>query len=203
MRRAKGPLPVVMALGLLCLCAGTAGAAVTLSVPKLQAHHGQEIEVPITVKGGKGMSALQVRLTYDSAMLEVVQDSNDPDKAVARGKILPDKAIAKVYTETPGRLPILFLGGADPKAKTIFAVEEDGTLLTIRFRVIGPAGQKSALALEKAQAFAANDMDMIVMTEPGEIAIGSAVPWLWIAIGAGALVLLLVVIMAARRGGQQ
>ncbi len=202
MRTAKSPLPVtilVMALG--HLCPGTAGAAVTLSLPKLQAGHGQEIEVPITVKGGKGMSALQLRLTYDPELLEVVQDPNDPDKAVTRGKILPDKAIAKVYTDTPGRLPVLFLGGADPKAKAIYAVEEDGTLLTIRFRVKGPAGQKSALALEKAQAFAANDMDLIVKTEPGEIAINSAIPWLWLAIGAGAL-LLLIAILAARRRGQ-
>ncbi len=204
-----------VALVLLLVGAAPArSATVTLSVPRLEAATGTEVEVPILVKGAKGMSALQARLTYDPAVLEVVKDAADPDKAVTKGKILPDNAIFKVYTTTipvhngdavpvkPGGLPIVFVGGTNKEKKEYFAVQEDGTLATIRFRVIGQGGQTTPLALDRVQAFQSNDMDMIVKTEPGEVSVRAAIPWLWIAVGAGALLLLLLLLAVGRRKQQ-
>lgn len=197
--------PSLLLRGLLTLAALVAGvgiacaAPVTLSIPTLEAKPGQEIEVPITVKGAKGMSALQMLLTYDPAVIEVVKDGEDPDKAITKGKILPGNAITKVFTTTPGRLPILFLGGADPTKKAIYAVEEDGTLLTIRFRVVGQANQKTGLTIEKAEAFQSNDMDMAVKTEAGELTVRSEFPWWWLLLIPVALLLLLIVRRVTRK----
>lgn len=193
---------VGVALFVLAAGSGTADAAgVTFSLPTMEVKPGQEFDVPITVKGVKGMSALQLLLTYDPAVLEVVA-SDDPDKTFTRGKILPDRAIMTVYTEPPGRLPILYMGGADEVKKQMFAVEEDGVLVTVRFKAIGQPGQKTALAIEKAQAFQLSDMDMLVKTEAGEVTIAAApseLPWLWIAIGIGVLLLLLMALMMRRK----
>jgi hypothetical protein len=130
-----GCLALALALG---GADGACAATVTLSIAKLDATAGHEVDVPITVKDAKGMGALQMLLTYDPAVLEVVRDAAAPDKTFAKGKILPDNALTKVFTDTPGRLPIVFVGGADPKKRNEYhAVEEDGTLLTIHFRVAG------------------------------------------------------------------
>lgn len=178
-------------------------APVTLSLPTIEAKPGDVIELPISAKGAKGMSGLQMLLTFDPAVLEVVV-SDDAEKTFSKGKILPERAIARVATEdmTPGRLPIVFVGGVDEAKKQMFAVEEDGVLLTVRFRVIGQSGQKAALAIEKAEAFQLNDMDMLVKTEAGEvavIAVSNEFPWLWIAIGIGVLALLLLLVLMTRR----
>ena len=196
---------------LLCTT-GARAAAVTLSLPKLEVKAGQEVEVPITVKGAKGLSALQMRLTYDPAVLEVVRTDDDPDAGITMGKILPENASFKVYTSTipaygseavavtPGRLPIVFAGGTNKQKKEYYAVEDDGTLLSIRFRVTGNAGQKTTLKLEEIKAFASNDMDMLVKTTPGEVTItGAPLPWLWIAVALVVGLLLLIVLLSRRR----
>jgi Ni,Fe-hydrogenase III small subunit len=197
-----------LALTLVLASAATARpATVILSVPKLQAGSGQEVDVPITVKNARGMSALQMRLVYDPAVLEVVNDPDNPDRSIIKGTVVPDNAAAtiRVYREVPGKMPILFLGGADPVQKKIFAIEqEDGTLVTIRFRVIGEAGTTTPLTLEKALAFQTSDVDMLVKTEAGELTVTTPIPWLWILIGAGVVFLLIVIILfAARRKKSQ
>jgi hypothetical protein len=211
---------VVLAAVLMSSTTALAGT-VTLSVPNVEAQPGQEVEVAVAVKGAKGMRAFQLVLTYDPAVLEVVKDA-DASRAVTRGKILPENSLLNVYTTSipppvgsdgkssgeptavkPGRIPVLFLGAGDASKKTIQALEDDGTLLTIRFRVVGQPGVKSPLALERAEAFQGDGLSMLVKTEPGELTVvsGSAFQtwWLLLLIPVALLFLLLALMMRRKR----
>ncbi|MBI1372812.1 MAG: hypothetical protein GC159_08635 [Phycisphaera sp.] len=198
----RNPSPsTALAVAAACLCftCGVASAAVTLSLPTLESNAGQSVDVPIAIKGAKGVSAMQALLTYDPAVLEVVTDAQDPDRTMTRGDVLPDNAILKLFTETPGRLPLLFLGGANANDKAIHAITGDGTLATVHFKVKGAGGQKTALALEKIEAFQVNDMDLLARAEPGALTVRIEIPWLWIGVAGGVLLLLLLIMTLRRR----
>lgn len=87
----------------------------------------------------------------------------------------------------------MFLGGADPSAKAVSAVEQDGAFVTIRFKVLGKGGSKCALTLERVQAFDGAGMEMAVKVQSGEVAVGSPLPWPLLGAAAGALVLLVLI----------
>jgi hypothetical protein len=54
------------------------------------------------------------------------------------------------------------------------------------------------------RAWESSDPEILVQTEPGELTVVSptTIPWLYIGIGAGVLVLLILVFLMARRGGR-
>jgi hypothetical protein len=184
-------IALVLMLGLGGASAARA-ATVTLNLPKVQGKSGETVEVPIGLKDAKGMSAFQAVMVYDPAVLELVSEGGNVEKAFSKGKALPENALTHVAAGSAGRLAIVFVGGADAAKKTMFSVQEDGTLGTLKFRVIGKSGQKSALSLEKAEAFGLNDMDMLVRSEAGEVGVVGGLPfeWWWIALGVGVLIVL-------------
>lgn len=219
-RIAFGMRDVCLGLALLLVGAAPAlSATITLTLPNLEGAAGKEVAVPISVTGAKGLSALYVRVTYDPAVLEVVKDASDPDKAITKGKILPENALFRIYTTSipgykgdgdklvpgdpipvkPGGLPLVFAGGTNKQKKEYYSVQEDGTLATIRFRVIGEPGKKSPLGFESAEAFQSDDMAMLVKTEPGELIVTRGIPSLWIAIAVGIVVLLFLMFLVLRR----
>lgn len=173
----------------------TMADTVTISIANTTARTGDQVEIPVVVEGASGMSALQVLLTYDPQVLEFSSASSD----VVRGEIVPRNAILQAQTNVPGRLPIIFLGGADVANKQVFAVEKDGTLLTLRFKVIGSAGEKSPFGLERAEAFQINEMDLMVETKVGELSVQTEFAWWWPAV-AGGVVLVALVIWRLTRG---
>lgn len=187
-----------LVLGLFGTDAGRADT-VTFSIADVTVRAGEQVAIPIVVKGAKGMSAMQALLTYDPNVLELSGESAD----VIRGEIVPNNAILQAQTTVAGRLPILFVGGADVESKQVSAVQQDGTLVTIRFKVIGAAGQKTQLGLEGAEAFQVNDMDMLVETKSGALTIQSTFPWWWVAIAAAGLFVLLLIVRSTRSKNRQ
>lgn len=173
----------------------TMADTVTIRIADTSARTGDLVEIPVLVEGASGMSALQVLLTYDPQVLEFSSESSD----VIRGEIVPSNAILQAQTNVPGRLPIIFLGGADVANKQVFAVEKDGTLLTLRFKVIGSPGEKSPFGLERAEAFQINEMDLVVETKAGELSVQTEFAWWWAAV-AGGVVLVALFVWRLTRG---
>lgn len=181
--------------GVQTVCADT----VTVTVADVTVQAGDQVDVPIVVKGAVGMSAFQALLTYDPKVLEFSNESAD----VLRGEIVPSNAIMQVQTTVPGRLPIIFLGGADAASQQVFAVQADGTLVTIRFKVIGAAGETTKFGLERAEAFQVSEMDLMVETQAGQLTIASSgieFQWWWLAVASGVVGLLLLIVWF--RGGK-
>lgn len=184
---------ILLLLVMLHGCMAAPAADVTLRLPDIAGRNGQIVDVPLIVAGAEGMSAMQALMIYDPEILEIVAG-----ESITNGPILPESAILHAGTATPGRLPVLFLGGADPTHRTVAAIKSDGTLATLRFRVIGMAGQRTELTLEKVQAFQLNDMDMRVVTEPGLVVIVRTPPFPWVLLGAVFLVLLFLLVLLRR-----
>lgn len=166
---------------------------VTLSIPELSGKPGTVVELPLEVRNATGLSALQVLMTYDPAVLEYL---GAPDGFI-RGDIVPQNAILQAETDVPGKLPILFLGGVDGQTRQVAAVQKDGTLATLRFRVIGKAAQNSELGLLFAEAFQASEMDLRVETQAGSFSSQQLLPdwWPWAA-GAAGFILLICILRA-------
>lgn len=185
------------------LLLGNAGVAWTATVKvgaaKTQAAPGADVEVPITVKGAKGLNAIQMGLTYDPKVLEV--------KSVERGPILPDNVIVDHNKEVSGQLGLAFLCGTNEAKTGLESVDKDGAVLTIHFKIMGNAGDKSPLRLTNVRAADAKGLWMLVTTEDGEVAVEEVrnvagiqgLPWLYIGIGAAVLLILIVVLIATRR----
>ena len=170
---------------------GNPPGKLTVAVGNITAAAGKEIDVPITITGGKNLGALELVLTYDPAILEA--------KSAERGS-LTSNASMEYFVNPPDDK-----AGANPSGRmgvalaSQDAVDGDGQAVVTHFVVKGQAGQKSALRLESVRAFDGNHLDFLVTTTAGEFTVGGGWPWWWIAVAVGAVLLLLMLLKVSRR----
>lgn len=171
---------------------------VVLKASSIDVQPGAAASVTIDVAGDQGIGAMHVELTYDAAVLLV--DGVDAGPAVQGASL-------KSNHDAPGRIVL--------SIATDKSLKGNGTVATVRFKVVGAGGKESALALEKCKAWSDDESEMAVPIETThgklrilgpEVANGvrreppQTVPWLPIGIGAGVLaVLLLVVAMRGKK----
>lgn len=156
-------------------------ASLTMRLPSLEATAGGTVDVPIDVAGASGIGALQLELIYDPAVIK-------PD-TVTRGALTGGNALFDFNPDNAGRL---IIGLA-----TLEDIKGDGVLATARFKVVGQAGQVSALGIEKAEAWeGASHQSVLIKTEAGKLTVKGGLPgWLlWALIGLGVLILLLLLL---------
>jgi hypothetical protein len=173
-------------------------AELKVGAAKMQAAPGQDVAVPITVKGAKGLNGMQMGLTYDPKVLVI--------KSVERGPVMPENSIVDHNKEDAGQLGLAVLGGTNEARTGLDSVDKDGAVLTIHFKVVGNAGDKSPLRLTNVRAADVKGLWMLVTTEDGEVAVEEArnvagiqeLPWLYIGIGAAVLLILVVVVLVSR-----
>jgi len=182
---------VLLALSLCGLAALVAWASsVTLVVGSVKGASGSKVEVPINVRGAQQLGALQMDLTYDPAILDA--------PTVEKGALAQEITLGSNVV-SPGRLRLVMNTSARE------SVSGDGTLMKAVFVVKGLSGQKCDLRLEQVQAWDntkpdAPPYEMLVTVEPGKFAVGGAgLPMALIAAICGAVVVLLVVIVAFAR----
>jgi len=123
-------------------------ASFTLVAPSVEGAVGSQIKAPILVKDAQGMGALELELTYDPGVLELIE--------VVPGAIL--SGLVDYNVVQPGRVKIAMA--------TSQAVKGSGELFMISFKVMA-AGQ-SPLGLENVLAWEqANSQEMTASLEPG------------------------------------
>lgn len=178
--------------GVAVLCIATASVAqageLEIKVGNVEATAGGEVEVPITVKGGKGVEGLQFVLTFDDKVLK--------HESVDAGEIAGAADVDAKERET-GAVRVAMI-----PEKTI---DSDGQLLVAKFKVLGESGSKSAIELSEVRAWEFGSeapLEMLVSAESGEVTvIGKGLPVNLTAIIVGAVALLLLLLLIARRGG--
>ena len=192
----------VGALVTVAIAAGVAGparlawaATAGFSVPRVDGPAGGEVVVPVRATATTELSAMQGALSYDAAVLRVVD--------VTAGAGLPPGARADFNADQPG---FLRMGFVCSPSKGHFRGE--GAVLSVRFRVVGRVGRSSDLTLSLVRAWEPNDAETLVTTTPGSVRVVDAgvamlwiagVPTLWIAVCLGALLLLLFLLLLRRR----
>ena len=166
-----------------------------VGVGNAEGANGQEVAIPITVKGAENFAAIQMRLSYDPAVLEPKEDAEAKDE-VKHGQV--NKAPLAKHANT---VAVIGEGGVGLSMATTELVQGDGAIFMPVFVVRGQAGQKSPLKLESVRAWEGkNGQELAVTTEPGEFQVGQAgLPWTYLWIGLGALLVLLLIIVAAVR----
>lgn len=163
------------------LTEATLAASLTMRLPTLEAAAGGTVDVPIDVAGASGIGALHLEVIYDAAVITA--------DTVTRGALAGGNALIDFNPDNPGRL---IIGIA-----TLDDIKGDGVLATARFKVVGQAGQSSALGIEKGEAWeGASRQTVLVKTEAGKLTVKGGLPgWLlWALIGLGALILLLLLL---------
>jgi LPXTG-motif cell wall-anchored protein len=164
----------------------------TVVLPQSSGAHGQEVEVPVTVAGARELGCLQMALIYDEKLLEVT--------AVQQGPLLPEGAIVEHDKTIPGRLGLGFISGPNAEKNDLVRVQGDGVIFTIRFKVLGHAGQKSPLTPKRASAWEVSNAALPLRGQAGEFTItGERFPWLYVLLGLLGLVLLAFVLRRGRK----
>ncbi|MBI4671921.1 MAG: hypothetical protein HY741_09690 [Chloroflexi bacterium] len=162
-------------------------ATVTVSAPTVEAQADGAVDVPIQLAGAQGLGALHIELVYDPRVLT--------PETVTRGALAGMNALVESNTKQAGRVVIGVV--------SLDGISGDGAVATVRFRVVGNAGQSSALTFENNQAWErASHAEVLVNSQPGQVTIAAGLPsWLVPAlIGLGVLLVsLLVLIFFVRR----
>lgn len=160
--------------------------SVTVRLDAAEAANGDEVEIPILVKGAPGIGAMHVELTYDPAVLEAT--------SVDKGDLLDDGSLIDFNISEPGRIVLGFV--------TLGSVEGDGAIAVAHFNVLGADDAESPLAFENTQAWEGGpDRFDILVTAEGStftVASKSSFPWLWVIIALAAFILL-IAFLARRR----
>lgn len=169
---------LLILLGMVLLGEAVHAATITLRVGSVRASPGSTVEVPIEAVGAPGIGPLQMELVYDPAVLTA--------ETVTHGALLSSNALMESNVTPRGRV-IVAIVAADP-------IKGDGVIVKVRFKVIGNAGQQSALTLEAVQAWErGNQREVLVKTEAGRVTVGGADLLAWILSGATCLFILLLV----------
>ena len=171
--------------------AATAAEQMVLSIGAVQGSPGQEVDVPINIKGAHNVGALQLRLTYDPAVLDA--------KKVERGE-----GAAKVNLEPAmkdGQIFVVIYTAQDP-------ISHDGVVFHVLAQVRGTVGQKTPLKLLEARGWDLTDSAPLLLTsQDGDFTVVAS-PWpglsaMWWGVTAGTGVLFLLLVGFASRGSRR
>lgn len=185
MRRFAGAIATVLAAGVVLLPLGAASAStVTVSAPNVQGAKGSEVKVPISLSGASNLGALHVEITFDPRVL--TGTTVDAGK-LAEGALLESN-------DAPGRVRFgLATGGK---------IDGEGQIAIVHFKVVGPKGAQTPLAVELVQAWEATPerFEVKPVVQAGRFTVSgpSSFPW-WIVVIAVLVVLLLLFLLARRR----
>ena len=180
---------------ILFLASGTAHAAsVGISLPKIQAHRGDDVVVPVSVKAAPNLGSVQMDLVYDPAILEPGQ--------IDSGALLSDNCLMESNAADSGRVRMAMVSRD--------GITGDGVLVTVHFKILGQSGARSPLTLEKVRAWSIpkkhDDMpgmhhliDAMATVEPGELAVTGGTSTLIVVAAIGLLLLLILLAMTVRR----
>lgn len=176
-------LVAVVMLGMtLCSTARLRADQLTLSVSSQEAALDQVIEVSVMASHARRLGPVQFELLYNDKVL-AAEDAEAG--ALLRGMVHSEDGDSGVL-----RLAML----------TDNAINDDGELMTIKFKVIGTDPAESQLSLANVRAYEYETLDeLLVSTEPGQVTItGQA--WRWdIIIGVGVVLVILLVILSLRK----
>lgn len=164
----------ILAVALLIPAAAHASnMTIRINAPSGQA--GKTVDVSIVAAGAPDVGAMQLRLAYDPAVLAAEQ--------VVAGPLLAG-ALLESNLETTGSIAIA--------VATTDGIKGDGTLATVRFKVLGKSGQRSDVRIEEAKAWerVGEHLDVLVETAHGQVSIqgaGGGSNLLWILLAAAAV----------------
>ncbi|MFN0279465.1 MAG: cohesin domain-containing protein [Pyrinomonadaceae bacterium] len=115
----------------------TSRRGITVAMPSVTALTGDEIVVPISVKGvaNKGIISYEFNLRYDPLVLQPLAELVNVDGTVSRGLMFV------VNPNEPGLLRVAVYGP--------MPISENGILLNLRFVAIGANGSASHLSFER------------------------------------------------------
>lgn len=186
----------IIAIVLLLVAGHTAWAqseAMRVGAASVQGPPGEEVLVPLTVKGANAVGAMHIELEFDPAVIEY--------KSVARGQMMSGNAMLD-SSVSAGRL-IIGLVSLDP-------VSGDGVAASARFVVRGEPGATSTLKLSNLRAWDnTNHADLLLLPEDGLFTTvaasatpalplaGDKLPWL---IAGGAVVVMFLVLVFRKSG---
>ncbi len=190
-QRTAAVVALLVAAVIAANAAGAEASTVTIKLPTLETPAEKEFDVPIEVSRCRGLGGIQFVLSFDPQVLELLE--------VQTGS-LPSGGSADVRKRVPGKARIAMIADS--------VVDGDGQLLVARFKAIGKSGQSTALEIEETKAVTFKDrVDMLVTIEPGNLQITAAGATLlaannsllWIVIGLGSVIVLLLLVMVLRR----
>jgi len=115
----------------------TAPESTEISAPQLVAATGNEVIVPISVRGAKnkGIISYEFDLRYDPAVIQPKSDPIDLTETASRGLFSVTNVIE------PGLLRVVMYGP--------LPIDENQTLLRLRFTAVGNSGSESSLKWEQ------------------------------------------------------
>jgi len=192
----RKPILILLLLGL--LSATLAQGQIVLKPSDVEGESGAELEVPIMISGSRGAGPMQFIVDFDHRVLEAIADPPGvPPRGVTFGKLVSGGMISQVAGAGELRIAVT----------TNEAINTDGELLTLRFKVKGKAGASSVLSIDMAEVWDMESLASIaVRTESGKVTItgagASGLPFplpIMIAVAAGAVLLLLLLILVVRK----
>lgn len=169
--------------------AATSMADVEVTIENVEAASGDEVEVPISVRGATGLEGIQFVLTFDPQALEIIGVGAGP---------LAGAADVNLKERAPGTVRVAML----PESTLD---RGEGTLLLAKFKTLAEAGQEVQIGIEGAKASEFREqfpMWMQVTTTSGVVSTvaAPAMPtWLWIAIAAAVILVLLLLSVFRRK----
>jgi len=153
-------LSVLLFLNCLCFAPLAVAAPLELTAGRGEAAAGGEARIPIRLKNGQGVGAIQFHLLYAPEVLEWKDGEVDPGTG---------SAVSDFKVVSPGRVRVAVIYGEK-------GVTGDVTLLTIRFRVAGSADTRSPLAIEVPRAWTHEDIaELQVTAQSGEVTVTAPV----------------------------
>lgn len=107
----------------------SAGGSITVNVGSAEAENGAIVKVPVTVSNNSGFTASLVNVTFDGKVLEYM--------GYEKGDVIND------YEFVPADNAVSILH-SEPELKD---TTKNGTLYTLKFKVVGKSGEKSEVKL--------------------------------------------------------
>ncbi len=139
--------------------------------------------VLISLTGAPGVLAMELDILYDPDALEVSE--------VRLGQDI-DNMLVDFGRDTPGLIIVNMATSRD-------GPQGDCTLLELDVVPKITSGQRTKLRFENVRAWDEAEAEISVTDTPGELHVGSELPWLWIALAGGGIVLLLLLLLVSRR----
>ncbi len=110
---------------------------IAVELPQIETSVEKDIVIPVSVRGlaNKDVISYEFNLRYDPSVIEPIADVVDVNGTASRGLSF----VANPYE--PGVLRVVVYGA--------FPIDENGVLLSLKFKAVGAAGTASSLTLER------------------------------------------------------